>query len=71
MGALRERNSAAEISTIALGIGVLFLVTPVRLVWARAEVGWGVAFGVWLGLVGLAVWCARATRREMRERPER
>ncbi|EYF02972.1 Hypothetical protein CAP_6395 [Chondromyces apiculatus DSM 436] len=50
---------------------MLFLVTPVRLVWARAEVGWGVAFGVWLGLVGLAVWCARATRREMRERPER
>ena len=51
---------------MALGLGVLALVTPVRLLWARAGAGWGAPFVVWIALIGLAAMVARAARREDR-----
>lgn len=51
---------AAERSLVLLGVGVLVLASPLRLLWARADAPWYTLFAVWIALVGLAVVAARA-----------
>lgn len=38
---------------LAFGVGVLVLVTPLRLAWARSVLGWTFPFFLWLGLIVL------------------
>jgi hypothetical protein len=45
---------------VAFGVGLLVLVSPLRMVWASPGSNpWG-AFGLAMGLVGLAVWVSRS-----------
>ncbi|AKT36825.1 hypothetical protein [Chondromyces crocatus] len=64
MGGSRDGRTAAEISMVGLGLGLLLLVTPARFLWARAEAGWLAPFVVWIVLIGLAAWASHSATRE-------
>lgn len=61
----REHGTATEISLVALGLGVLALATPLRLLWAHEGAGWTAPFLVWIALIGVAALTSRLARREV------
>jgi hypothetical protein len=44
---------------LAFGVAALVLASPLRLAWARAELGWTFPFFLWLALIGLGVALGR------------
>jgi hypothetical protein len=67
MASPRDRGpSAAESSLVALGLGLMLLVSPLRLVWAQVDVTWMMPFLVWIALIVAAALAGRPAGREDR-----
>jgi hypothetical protein len=52
-------GDSRAIAWLAFGAGVLLLVSPLKLWWARSELGWFVPFAIWSLLIGLGAWLNR------------
>ncbi|MFT3776378.1 MAG: hypothetical protein QM820_64365 [Minicystis sp.] len=46
-------------SAVLLGVSVIVLASPIRLLWAREGAPWYAIFAIWLGLVAIAAIAAR------------
>lgn len=50
---------AKAASWLGFGAAMLVLVSPLKLWWAQASLGWLAPFGLWLLLIALGGWLAR------------
>ena len=47
---------------LAFGAAILILVSPLKLGWARAELGWIAPFALWSAFIALGAWLSRPGR---------
>lgn len=59
---MSSRSSA--FAWLGFGGAVLALVSPLKLWWARPEMGWIAPFAIWLLLILLGGWLSRARGRD-------
>jgi hypothetical protein len=52
-------GEAKAFSWLACGAAVVLLVSPLKVLWARASLGWLATFAVWLLLIVGAAWINR------------
>jgi hypothetical protein len=60
----RDRAPAAQIALAAFALGVLVLVSPLRLAWAHAGAPWWSPFAAWAVLIALSALVAWGSGRE-------
>lgn len=61
--AMSSRSRA--VAWLGSGVAALILVSPVKLWWARPEMGWMTPFLLWIGLILLGAWAGRRGRDDL------
>lgn len=60
MGAVhRPETRSKDLSALALGLALLLLASPLRLLWARDDSPWLLPFGLWAAVIFLGGLASR------------
>jgi hypothetical protein len=53
-------GDSRAIAWLATGAAILILVSPLKLWWARSELGWMAPFAIWAVIIALGAWLNRS-----------
>lgn len=57
-------SRSRALSWLGFGGALLLIVSPLKLLWARAGFGWMAPFAIWFGLIALSAWLSRHRDRD-------